>query len=303
MKNVEEKGFALVLSLVLLLVMSLMGGSLIVIASGDHKNNNTSDQYQQTFYVAETGLMQGEKWVTDNYLGHWLKGGTDEDPYSGTVPNYCQTMQAKDAAFECLEKGAEGYAEYSGEESAYNTHVEGYSHVYVASGGTSTSLVRHTWNKGPAYNEYKIEDASKTQCMNSFKNIEANKELYVASGSAPKTGLFWDIIGPIVTEKYFLEKSDSGLGFTNVNEKKHLDITEIIRKEVAYLKRYAYEFFIINIGGAAYGGSGSSIAQTSGGVAPLQGTAYKIYACGKFFDQGGNLSIIVPLESVVVMPY
>ena len=49
--------------------------------------------------------------------------------------------------------------------------------------------------------------------------------------------------------------------------------------------------------------SGSSIAQTSGGVAPLQGTAYKIYACGKFFDQGGNLSIIVPLESVVVMPY
>ena len=171
MKNVEEKGFALVLSLVLLLVMSLMGGSLIVIASGDHKNNNTSDQYQQTFYVAETGLMQGEKWVTDNYLGHWLKGGTDEDPYSGTVPNYCQTMQAKDAAFECLEEGTEGYAEYSGEESAYNTHVEGYSHVYVASGGTSTSLVRHTWNKGPAYNEYKIEDASKTQCMNSFKNI------------------------------------------------------------------------------------------------------------------------------------
>ena len=85
--------------------------------------------------------------------------------------------------------------------------------------------------------------------------------------------------------------------------KKHLNITEIIRKEVAYLQRYAYEFFIINIGGAAYGGSGSSIAQTSGGVAPQQGTAYKIYACGKFFDQGGNLSIIVPLESVVVMPY
>ena len=42
--------------------------------------------------------------------------------------------------------------------------------------------------------------------MNSFKNIEANKELYVASGSAPKTGLFWDIIGPIVTEKYFRKK-------------------------------------------------------------------------------------------------
>ena len=34
----------LILSLVLLLVMSLMGGSLIVISAGDHQSNNTSDQ-------------------------------------------------------------------------------------------------------------------------------------------------------------------------------------------------------------------------------------------------------------------
>ena len=68
----KEKGFALILSLILLLAMSLMGGALIVISSGDHRSNNNSDQYQQVFYVAETGLMQGEKWVIDNYLGHWM---------------------------------------------------------------------------------------------------------------------------------------------------------------------------------------------------------------------------------------
>ena len=34
MRQNSEKGFALVLSLVLLLVMSLMGGTLIVVASG-----------------------------------------------------------------------------------------------------------------------------------------------------------------------------------------------------------------------------------------------------------------------------
>ena len=50
MNRKKEKGFALILSLVLLLVMSLMGGSLIVIASGDHKSNNTSDEYQQVFF-------------------------------------------------------------------------------------------------------------------------------------------------------------------------------------------------------------------------------------------------------------
>ena len=40
MKNKNEKGFALVLSLILLLVMSLMGGALIVISAGDHSANN-----------------------------------------------------------------------------------------------------------------------------------------------------------------------------------------------------------------------------------------------------------------------
>jgi len=69
MKN--QKGFALVLSLVLLVVMSLMGGALIVISSGDHQTNNTSDNYQQTFYVAETALLEGEKLLVNFYLGGW----------------------------------------------------------------------------------------------------------------------------------------------------------------------------------------------------------------------------------------
>ena len=69
----NEKGFALVMALVLFLVMSLMGGGLIVITSGDHKSNNTSDQYQQAFYVAETGLIQAEKTIVNQYLGPWMK--------------------------------------------------------------------------------------------------------------------------------------------------------------------------------------------------------------------------------------
>ena len=67
MMNKNEKGFALVLSLILLLVMSLMGGALIVISSGDHQSNNTSDQYQQAFYVAETGLLEGEKKIINQF--------------------------------------------------------------------------------------------------------------------------------------------------------------------------------------------------------------------------------------------
>ena len=71
MKNSNEKGFALVLSLVLMLAMSLMGGALIVISAGDHQSNNTSDEYQQTFYVAETALLEGERYLLNQYLGPW----------------------------------------------------------------------------------------------------------------------------------------------------------------------------------------------------------------------------------------
>ena len=71
MKNKNEQGFALVLSLVLMLAMSLMGGALIVISAGDHQSNNTSDEYQQTFYVAETALIEGEKYLLNQYMGPW----------------------------------------------------------------------------------------------------------------------------------------------------------------------------------------------------------------------------------------
>ena len=87
MKQSSEKGFALVLSLVLLLVMSLMGGALIVVASGDHKNNNTSDEYQQTFYVAETALLEGERYVLNQSLGPWNISNHQRDMSKRNLPN------------------------------------------------------------------------------------------------------------------------------------------------------------------------------------------------------------------------
>ena len=89
MINKNEKGFALVLSLVLLLVMSLMGGALIVVSSGDHQSNNSSDQYQQAFYVAETSLLEGERDLTSSFMGGKTldqDGGTLIDGIKGIPP-------------------------------------------------------------------------------------------------------------------------------------------------------------------------------------------------------------------------
>ena len=57
-KNKNIQGFTLILSLVLLIAMSLMGGTLIVLSSSDHRDTNNDDLSQQAFYVAETGLLE-----------------------------------------------------------------------------------------------------------------------------------------------------------------------------------------------------------------------------------------------------
>ena len=87
MINNNEKGFALVLSLVLMLVMSLMGGALIVISAGDHQSNNRSDEYQQTFYVAETALLEGERYVLNQSLGPWNISNHQRDMSKRNLPD------------------------------------------------------------------------------------------------------------------------------------------------------------------------------------------------------------------------
>ena len=87
MKNNNEEGFALVLSLVLLMAMSLMGGALIVISASDHQSNNISDEYQQTFYVAETALYEGEKYVINQFLGPYKSDGKRDTTNRKLLPN------------------------------------------------------------------------------------------------------------------------------------------------------------------------------------------------------------------------
>ena len=60
----SEKGFAIALALIMLLVMSLMGATLVMVAASDHKRNATKDASQQSFYAAETGITEAKKWLS-----------------------------------------------------------------------------------------------------------------------------------------------------------------------------------------------------------------------------------------------
>jgi len=82
----SEKGFVLVLSILILLVMSLMGTALIVIASNDVQGNRERDYNQQTFYAAETGIQEAKE-----YLNQQVQKGVTLKPYDIGHLNFCKT--------------------------------------------------------------------------------------------------------------------------------------------------------------------------------------------------------------------
>ena len=60
----NQRGFAIALALLMLVVMSLMGATLLVIVAGDHKRNSNLDVNQQAFYAAESGLSDARVWLS-----------------------------------------------------------------------------------------------------------------------------------------------------------------------------------------------------------------------------------------------
>ena len=71
----SERGFAIVLALLLLAVMSLMGASLVLVVSKDHKINALLDSNQQAFYAAETGITIAKTWIVDTSSSKTLSPG------------------------------------------------------------------------------------------------------------------------------------------------------------------------------------------------------------------------------------
>ena len=292
-QNKNESGFALVLAIVLLLAMSLMGGSLVVISSGDHQSNNNSDEYQQAFYVAETGLLEGEKWILDNYLGHWM---------TGAAPTAASALGAAPT-------------EPPAEVAIYNANVEAYTDAVANYHNHSNNYYRHTFDRGPARNDFTVKAENKTECMKSFKNIKATDDILIAGGGdLPKSNNFINIVGPLLLTNtpYTSPKNESWRTSLVVEGQEDYayekDIDELIEREVKYLRRFAYEFFVINAGAAAYRAEGSSIATSTSNI-DTQGTAYRIYSCGIYYGRGnddkindGNIQIMIPLENLVVMP-
>ena len=278
--NKNEKGFTLVLSLVLLLVMSLMGGALIVISSGDHQSNNTSDQYQQAFYVAETALLEGEKQVINVYMGPWV----DVDKIKVAKP----ADGADDEENKKYEKWVTLQNKLNPSE-VNNLQPDGES--------LTESHARNVDGRGRLKNDWNSWEDVNTNCKKSFRNLSEPTTGEVLVTHQPVRKSFYDLIKPIFSNK-------TGIDSTVYKKRDGTakDIDDIIKKEENFLKRFYYEYFSMNIGSATYIGTGSSIKKTASDSQSL-GTAYKIYGCGIFMNKKiTKTEIIIPLETVIVMP-
>ena len=62
--NKNERGFALPISLLLFVVMTIMGLTLVTITSKEHSANTDKDNSQQVFYAAESGISIAKTWMT-----------------------------------------------------------------------------------------------------------------------------------------------------------------------------------------------------------------------------------------------
>ena len=94
MKN-TEKGFALPLALLLLVVMTLMGLTLVSITSGDIKANSEKDYSQQAFYAAESGITHAKKWMktnTNNLTGSSQRNLNNDLKFCKTFCSLTSTM-------------------------------------------------------------------------------------------------------------------------------------------------------------------------------------------------------------------
>ena len=281
-KNNHNGGFTLILSLVLLLVMSLMGGTLIVISSGDHQSNNTSDQYQQTFYVAEHALLEAEKQILNRMIGPWTEVETIKDAPVGSRPE---------------------------EIIAHDNYITQLKAIAI------DGIARHTDGRGIPRN---LITPTQTPCFKSFRNLIREKNYYYTKADVDALGAQnpdYTMIGTFLRKGSVLVTDHKiNENFGNLIEpildnptasQVDLNITEAA-KEKEYLKRFRYEFFSINVGSANFKGAWTSLKKTSTNT-QRQGTAFRIYGCGYLMPNGTDLGdyddpdILIPLESLVIL--
>ena len=104
----------------------------------------------------------------------------------------------------------------------------------------------------------------------------------------------------MVTADHLIELNTPRLGFTTAEQERVLEQEGSIYKGLN-IHFYPTCWFFNLSGGSVVGGS---VKTESAADVARQGSAYKIYGCGLMFNRNmTRVNIIVPLTSMIVMPY
>ena len=87
-KKKRNRGFVLVVSIILLVAMSIMGVVLVAMVSNEFKENDRRDEYQQALYAAESAVN-----VAKTDLANRLKTGMPSATVSPSLVNWCNTSK------------------------------------------------------------------------------------------------------------------------------------------------------------------------------------------------------------------
>jgi Tfp pilus assembly protein PilX len=87
-KKKRNRGFVLVVSIILLVAMSIMGVVLVAMVSNEFKENDRRDEYQQALYAAESAVN-----VAKTDLANRLKNGMPSATVTPTLVNWCNASK------------------------------------------------------------------------------------------------------------------------------------------------------------------------------------------------------------------
>jgi Tfp pilus assembly protein PilX len=87
-KKKRNRGFVLVVSIILLVAMSIMGVVLVAMVSNEFKENDRRDEYQQALYAAESAVN-----VAKTDLANRLKTGMPSATVSPSLVNWCNASK------------------------------------------------------------------------------------------------------------------------------------------------------------------------------------------------------------------
>ena len=178
-KNLN-KGFALPVSLMLLVVMTLMGVALVSVTSSDMSSNTDRDDSSQAFYAAESGITMAKQWLKNQI--NYTSGGDPNNQLkfckTSLFPNLINVKALRDQNNNNL-IGTSNLGNLMSATGAEKTRLDNFSYEYFItltpdSNGNTTTAQKKPGTNDILYTIFSCGcDASNASCSPSNNNIIA----------------------------------------------------------------------------------------------------------------------------------